>query len=404
MSHTSRDFELPILRLRKGEDRRLRAGHLWIYSNEVDVAATPLSGFEAGEPVRLEDFRGRPIGTAYVNPHSLICARVLSRRAGYRFDAGALARRLESALGLRESLFASPYYRLVYGESDALPGLIVDRYDAVLVVQITTAGMERLRTEIVAALETLLEPEGILLRNDAPARSLEGLESYVEVASGEVPEHAVIEENATRFEVPLLDGQKTGWYFDHRANRARMRDYARGKRVLDVFSYAGAWGIEALTAGAASAHCVDASSAALDWARRSAALNGVAERLETSEADAFDALEAMRARDARFDLVILDPPAFIKRKKDLEKGARAYGRLNALALELLGVEGLLISSSCSYHLSRERLLGEIRQAGLRSGRALQVLEQGHQAADHPVHPAMPETDYLKTFILRVRSA
>jgi 23S rRNA (cytosine1962-C5)-methyltransferase len=389
------------LRLRKGEDRRLRAGHLWVYSNEVD-SATPVRDLEPGELVRLEDFRGRPLGIAHVNPHSLICARVLSRRAGSGFDGATLRRRLASALRLRESLYEAPYYRLAYGESDALPGLVVDRYGAVLVVQITTAGMERLRAQISSVLQELLSPSAVVLRNDTSARQLEQLESYVEVVFGEAPEQAVIHENGTRFEIPLSGGQKTGWYFDHRANRERMRRYVAGKRVLDVFSYIGAWGVQALTAGAAEVTCVDASTRALAQAQRNAGLNGAAERLKIVAADAFDALKALKHAGERFDLVILDPPAFVKRKKDLKEGAQAYRRLNALALQLLGADGILISSSCSYHMPRDLFLSEIRQAGLRTGRALQILEQGHQAPDHPVHPAMPETDYLKTFVLRVR--
>lgn len=397
-----RESEYPCVRLRKGEDRRLRAGHLWVYSNEVD-SATPVRGLEPGELVRLEDFRGRPLGIAHVNPHCLICARVLSRRAGSGFDGATIRRRLASALRLRESLYEAPYYRLAYGESDALPGLVVDRYGAVLVVQITTAGMERLRAQISTVLQELLSPEAVMLRNDTSARQLEQLERYVEVVLGEAPEQTIIEENGTRFEVSLLGGQKTGWYFDHRANRERMRRYVAGKCVLDVFSYIGAWGVQALTAGAAEVTCVDGSARALAQARRNAALNGAAERLETIGADAFDALKALGSAGKRFDVVILDPPAFVKRKKDLKEGAQAYRRLNALALQLLETDGILISSSCSYHMPRDLFLSEIRQAGLRTGRALQVLEQGHQAQDHPVHPAMPETDYLKTFTVRVRS-
>jgi 23S rRNA (cytosine1962-C5)-methyltransferase len=404
MSTLPTQSEIRPLRLRKSEDRRLRAGHLWVYSNEVDSAATPMSGFAPGELVRLEDARGQPFGLAYVNPHSLICARILSRRAAGRFDTAALARRLESALRLRQALYSAPYYRLVYGESDALPGLVVDRYGALLVVQITTAGMERLRAEVIAALVDLVAPEAIVLRNDTPARELEHLESYVEVLVGEVPERTIIEENATRFEISLLAGQKTGWYFDHRANRERMRRYVAGKRVLDVFSYVGAWGVQALTAGADTVTCIDTSASALSQAQRNAALNGVGDKLAVVAGDAFDALKSLVRERERFDVVVLDPPAFVKRKKDLKEGAQAYRRLNALALQLLDSDGILISSSCSYHMSRELLLGEIRQAGQRAARALQILEQGHQAPDHPVHPAMPETDYLKTFIVRVRSA
>ncbi|UCE90247.1 MAG: class I SAM-dependent rRNA methyltransferase [Pseudomonadota bacterium] len=392
---------LPRLRLKKGEDRRLRAGHLWVYSNEVDTANTPLKAYEAGQLAHLEDHRGSLLGTAYVNPHTLICARLLGRDADARLDAAWLKQRVARALVLRAALFEQPCYRLVYGESDGLPGLVVDRFAGVLVAQITTAGMERVRNEIVAVLEELLQPEAILLRNDTPARELEGLDTGVETVLGTLPGTVTVEENGARFEVPLAGGQKTGWYYDHRFNRARMQQYVRDKRVLDVFSYIGAWGIEALVAGAHEVTCVDGSQRMLAQARHNAALNGRGENLMAIAGDAFDVMKQLQKDGQTFDAVVLDPPAFVKRRKDLDEGALAYRRLNTQAMELLAPEGILVSASCSYHMPRERLLSEIRRAGQRARRWLQVLEQGHQGLDHPVHPAMPETDYLKSYIVRV---
>jgi 23S rRNA (cytosine1962-C5)-methyltransferase len=389
------------LYLKKNEERRLRAGHLWVFSNEVDVNRSPLTAFEPGATVEIRDSAGGVVGTGYVNPRSLICARLVSRDPAQVLGRDLLVRRIRRALTLRGTLFQAPFYRLVYGESDGLPGLVVDRFGGVLVVQLTTAGMEAVRDDVVGALQEVLSPDGILLRNDTSGRALEGLESYVETAAGSVPEEVEITENATRFLVPLLAGQKTGWFYDHRLNRERLQRYVPGRRVLDVFSYIGGWGVQAAVAGAAHVLCVDASAAALDGVRRNAELNGVGERVETLAADAFDALRRLREARERYDVVVLDPPAFIKRKKDAKAGEQAYRRINQLAMQLLAPDGLLVSASCSYHLPREALRDAMLRASRAEGRDLQILEQGHQAPDHPVHPAIPETEYLKAFFGRV---
>ena len=390
------------LRLKRNEDHRLRAGHLWVFSNEVDVAHTPLTAFEAGEPVQIQDSRGTTVGSGYVNPRSLICARLVSRQPDRPLDGDLLRTRLRSALALRARLFGEePFYRLAYGESDGMPGLIVDRFGDVLVAQITTAGVERLRDEVVAALAELLQPSGILLRNDTGSRELEGLESYVEVAHGTVPDRAEIRENGVRFVVPLTGGQKTGWFYDHRDNRARLPRYVVGRRVLDVFSYAGGWGIQAAVGGASEVVCLDSSATALRLLGESAELNGVADRMSTLQDDAFDALRDLGHAGERFDLIVLDPPAFIKRRKDQKQGEKAYQKINRLAVELLPRDGILVSASCSFHMGRDALLDAILRAGRDTKRELQILEEGHQAPDHPVHPAIPETSYLKAFFARV---
>jgi 23S rRNA (cytosine1962-C5)-methyltransferase len=391
---------LPPLRLKRNEDRRLRAGHLWVFSNEVDVGATPLTAFEPGEAVVIEDSRGAPLGSGYVNPRSLICARLVSRDPRRPLDGELLRRRLRRALELRERLYREPYYRLAYGEGDGLPGLVVDRYGEVLVAQLTTAGMDRVSGEVLAALEEVVAPAGVLWRNDVGNRELEGLEPYVGAAAGTVPEEVEIRENGTRFVVPVTGGQKTGWFYDHRENRARMRRYVPGRRVLDVFSYVGGWGVQAAAAGAAEVLCVDSSEFALRTLERSAALNGLEARVGTLRSDAFDALRDLHAAGERYDVVILDPPAFIRRRRDAKQGEKAYLRANRLALELLAPDGILVSASCSFHLSRDALLGVMLRASRDARRELQVLEEGHQAPDHPVHPAIPETSYLKTFFGR----
>jgi 23S rRNA (cytosine1962-C5)-methyltransferase len=394
---------LPVLTLKKNEERRLLAGHLWVYSNEVDTRRTPLTAFEPGSAVNIQASSGRDLGTGYINPHSLICARLVSRRPGVPFDADFFMQRLQTALTLREALFPRPYYRLVYGEGDSLPGLIVDRYGEVLVMQITTAGMERCKAEILDALHRLLDIKGVLLRNDTPVRALERLDAPVEVI-GEVPSSVQLEEGGVGFEVPLGGGQKTGWFFDQRGNRLAMHKYVAGRRVLDVFSYVGAWGLQAARAGAAEVCCVDSSAPAREFLSRNTVANGLEARVQVQGGDALEVMGALQAANRRFDVVMIDPPAFIKRRKDIRGGEGAYHRLNRQALQLLAPGGFLISSSCSMHLAAERLQQLLQQAARDSGRRLQVLERGFQGVDHPVHPAIPETAYLKTLFCRALPA
>ena len=389
------------MRLKKNEDRRIRAGHVWIFSNEVDVAATPLDGFEPGQLADFQNSSGKSLGNGYVNPRSLICGRLVSRDPGYVLGKSLLVHRLNVALSLRQRLFAKPFYRLAYSEGDGLPGLIVDRYGDTLVVQINTAGMERLKDEILIALQEVLRPARIVLRNDSSGRALEGLDDYVETVLGNAVDLVSLEENGVRFEAPILSGQKTGWFYDHRLNRARMQQYVGDKRVLDVFSYIGGWGVQAAVAGAAEVMCVDSSDAALAQLAHNASLNQVASRIRSQTGDAFEVLKGLRAERERFDVVILDPPAFIKRKKDFHAGQTAYQRLNQAAMQLLSKDGILVSASCSYHLTRENLKQTLLQTSRHVDRQLLVLEQGHQGPDHPLLPAVAETEYLKSFICRV---
>ena len=392
--------KLPTLKLGKDQERRLLAGHAWIYSNEVDAKETPLKAFSAGEQVAVVSQRGKWIGNAYINPHALICARVVSTDISKVLDEKLLTERISQALQLRQRLYEHNFYRLVYGESDFLPGLVIDRYGDYLVVQITTAGMEAVRSQLVSVLEKLLSPHGILLRNDTPMRAMEGLDSCVTVVSGEIPPLAPLSEGESSFEVSLLEGQKTGWFFDQAANRNDMQRYIReGDSVVDICSYVGAWGIRAARAGAKEVICVDSSNAALEQVKRNAALNGVEDRITTMKNDAFERLKKFAKRQRQFDVVILDPPAFIKRKKDLKEGMQAYRRLNALGLEVLKPGGILITSSCSFHMTQSQLLNVVRQGAVRERSRLQLLQYGQQGVDHPVHPAIPETAYLKTLFL-----
>lgn len=386
-----------ILRLKPHEERRLRAGHLWAYSNEIDIVASPLKGITPGTLARVEDSRGKPLGVGTVNPHTLLTLRLLTGNADAVINQSWFERRIAQALALRDRIYPSPHYRLVFGESDGLPGLVVDRYADVLVAQITTAGMEALKAPLTAALKAVLKPRGILFRNDNAMRETEGLPSADEVV-GEVPDEVELMESGVPFLAPIKGGQKTGWYFDQHRNRDRLVDYAKGARVLDLFSYVGAWAIRAAKFGASSVTCVDSSEPALTAARKNAALNGI--ELETIKADALDALKALRADGRQFDLVIVDPPALIKRKKDEEAGQAHYGALNRAAMQLLAADGILISCSCSHHLAADQLQRILLRESRQAGRRLQLLEEGGQGADHPVHPAIPETRYLKSFICR----
>jgi 23S rRNA (cytosine1962-C5)-methyltransferase len=392
---------IPALKLKRGEDRRLRAGHLWVFSNEVDTQATPLTAFARGALARVTTDRNHFLGYAYVNPNTLIAARLLSRDESRPPNLAWLRQRLQSALELRTRLYPQPYYRLVYGEADGVPGLVVDRFGDVLVAQSGTVGIDALRGDIETALAEVLGAHTLIWKNDGGARDLEGLAKGVEATGGaSVPRELQVREGDAKFVAPLADGQKTGWFYDQALNRERLRRYVpQGARVLDVCSYVGAWAVAARYAGAAEALCVDSSALALEYAERNATLNH--HKLQTRRDDAFDALKTLNAEGAKFDVVVLDPPAFVKRKKDLPQGQAAYRKLNQLALPLVTEGGTLVSCSCSYHLAEEDLVAAVQAAARPTSRFVQVLERGGQAPDHPVHPAIPESRYLKALFCRV---
>ena len=387
------------LYLKKGEERRLRTGHPWVYNNEIDVGRARLRGLPPGEPVELRDHRGEPLASAYANPHSLIAARIVSREPGVRLERGLLAERLAAADALRRREFDAPWYRMVFAESDALPGLIVDRYGDVAVAQINTAGMERVRDDVVALLRSEFGFRTVVLRNDTPARALEGLEASTEVVGDPIGETITVEEGGAVFEAAPLSGQKTGWYYDHRANRARLAARVAGRRVLDLYSYTGAWGIQCALGGASEVRCIDSSANAIELVERNAARNGVADRVRAERSDAVRALKALRSAGERFDVVVLDPPAFIRRRKDRTKGFEAYRRANGLAVQLLAPGGSLVSASCSAHLERAKHLEIIARVSHPFGLHPRVVAEGGQDRDHPMHPALPETGYLRAFFV-----
>lgn len=389
------------IRLKKGEDRRIRAGHPWIYSNEIDTSATPLKGFSPGQEVLVEAPDKSVIGLAYVNPHSLIAARIISRDPQVQINQAFFLQRFKDAFALRQRLFTLPYYRLVFSEADYLPGIVIDRFANDFVVQINTAGMELKQEEITGALRELFpDTTSILLRNDSQIRVHEGLEIVVKPAFANPPDEVALEENGVRFITPLWKGQKTGWFYDHRVNRARLQHYVADRSVLDVFSYVGGWGIQAAVYGAKQVDCIEASAFAAQFITKNAQLNQVGAKVNVIHDDAFDAMKKLLHEDKHYDVIVLDPPAFVKKFKDRKEGLLAYQRLNELALKLLAPNGILFTCSCSMHVSAEDLIEMLQRTAYRTQSQIQLLERGHQGPDHPIHISIPETDYLKSLIVR----
>jgi len=390
--------------LKKNEERRIKAGHLWVFSNEVDTQKSPLTDFTPGDAATVCDWRGVPLGSACVSPRSLICARLHSRKGNVELDEPLLYQRLETALRLRQRLFCDPWYRLCHGEGDFLPGLVIDSYGEHLTLQIGTAGMESRKELIIACLDSLLSPSSLYFDNDLAVRELEGL-PRAPISRGSLPESLLVPENGCDFSVPVTGGQKTGWFYDQRYNRWEFAHYAQNADVLDIFSYVGGFGVCAAAAGASSVTFLDASSHALDLACNNAARNAPAladaGAIASLCGDAFEILQRLYDEGSRFSLISLDPPAFIKRRKDFVPGLAAYRKINQLAIRLLTPGGILASSSCSYHLSAEALRGCLAQSAAHSRQHARLIFSGGQGPDHPVHASMPETAYLKCFIAQI---
>ncbi len=401
---TDNEIEYPALYLRRGEDMRLRAGHLWVFANEVDVKRSPLSDFEPGQICVIADSRGKPVGVGYVNPHSLICARLVNRGIRHPLDASLLVHRIKVALSLRQRLYSEPYYRLLFGESDGVPGLVVDRFDDVLVAQASTAGMEHLKAEIEQALSKVLKPRTLVWKNDTGVRELEGLARETAIGFGTLQPPASVREAGLKFTIDPVGGQKTGWFYDQRSNRDLVAPLFSGMHVLDLFAYHGAWGLRAAAAGATRVDCVDSSAAAVQAIDTAALENGLQDKVSAHGSDVFDFLRTAREQRQRFDAVVVDPPAFIKRRKDMKAGRQAYRRVNEMAMQVLSKDGLLVSCSCSHHLPEAELLSLLQKTARHLDRNLQVLYRLQQGPDHPVHPAVPETAYLKGFVCRVLPA
>ena len=384
----------PTITLQPGRHKRAEAGHPWVYSNEIamDAAAKALP---KGTLATLRKAGGEPLGVATFNAHTLVAARLLDRDAKRSIDRAFFAARLESALALRRRLYAEPHYRLVHAEADGLPGIVADRFGDVLVTQLNTAGMALLEAEWLAACDMVLAPSAIVLRNDSPARALEGLEPELRLAKGEIDGPIELVENGARFLADPREGQKTGWFFDQRDNRRFVAGLSRGARVLDLYCYAGGFAIAAAQAGAAQVLALDRSEAALALAARAADMNGVGERCRFQRADAFGEVSRLGSSGERFDVVIADPPAFVKSKKDLGPGLRGYRKLARLAATLVNPGGVLFIASCSHNVEPPDFAEAVRRGLEDAGRGGRILRSAGAAPDHPVHPWLPESAYLK---------
>jgi 23S rRNA (cytosine1962-C5)-methyltransferase len=393
------DSSRPLLRLMPGQGRRLRAGSPWVFSNEIAMRPE-YRKLDPGGLVRLEADDGARLGTFMFNPHSLIAARLLDRDPTAEIDTAWLRARLASAIELRAKVCDSNFHRLVHAEADRLPGLIIDRYGDAAVLSANSAGMDRLTPLSVEALLDLLPLRAIVARNDAAARRQEGLPESVALLHG-TDASAMVEEGGVRFPVDLLGGQKTGWFYDQRPNRDRVAALAAGARVLDVFCHTGAFGLRCAAAGAASVTLVDSSAPALAHAIEAAVLNGWSDRVTTQRGDAFDAMAALAAAGERFDIVICDPPAFAPSRKDAEAGLRAYGRMACLAAPLVTPGGFLFVASCSHHAPLDPWTAQIAFGLHRARREARILATSGAGPDHPVHPHLPESAYLKAQLLQL---
>jgi len=398
MSELLPKAELPVVVLKARSDRRVKSGHRWLYSNEIDQNRSQCRDLEVGQMVSVVNSNHDPLGSAFFNSNALLCGRLYSKKTNVAFSSDILTQRISAALEWRSRCYSAPFYRLVYGDGDDLPGLVVDRYGDVLVLQITNAGLMQFRASICEVLQRVLAPTGILLRNDNE-NSIEQLPACTEVIYGSVPDIVNMEENGVHFAVPVMEGQKTGWFYDHRESRALLAKYSANKSVLDVYCYLGGWGRQALASGAQSLVCIDSSATALEAIVEQE--KNYSERVQVIKASAIEALKSLINSGQQFDVVVLDPPAFIKRRKDQRSGEKAYHHINQLAVKLLTENGLLVSASCSLHLSGEALTSIVETAAHKIGKTAMIVHQGGLGADHPMHPKIPEMDYLKAVFARV---
>ncbi len=390
----------PLLRLLPGHDKRVRAGSPWIYSNEI-ASGSEAKGLPPGALVRIETAEGKPLGTASFNAHALVAARLYDRDPTATLDANWFGARLRRALKLRETFFQKPLYRLVHAEGDGLPGFIVDRFGEVCVVQANTAGAERLMPAFAEALDRTIGPKAVVLRNDGSGRTLEGLKDEILVLGGRIEGPLEIEDRGARFPIDVLGGQKTGWYLDIAEARGRVARLAPGARVLDLCCHTGAFSVICGRAGAKSVRGIDSSAKALALAEQAATLNRLAERVRFERADVFEALGAIEAKHERYDLVIADPPSFVKSKKDLGPGARAYRKLARLSAGAVESAGFLFIASCSHNMTPDLFAGEVAAGLAAAARTGRVVMSGGAGPDHPVHPQLAETAYLKWLLLQV---
>ena len=385
--------------LAKGRDRRLKAGHLWVYAGEI---ASVDEGANPGDVVEVRDHRRRFLGRGTFNPASTITVRILTREPDEAVDRAFFERRVDDALAYRARVYpGESTLRLIFSEGDYLPGLVVDRYGAYLCLQIGTLGMERIRPLLLAILRERMNPTGIYERSDLSSRTHEGLSPADGIIAGEVPQEIPVTLDGLDFRVRLSEAQKTGLFLDQRLNRQAVLPLASGRTVLDAFCNTGGFGLYALRGGAHSVLGVDISPLCVSRARDHGDANGFGGRCEYAEGNAFDFLHSLDRQGRRFGIVILDPPAFTKSARNLEGARRGYKEINLRALRILEPGGFLLTSSCSYHLGAEEFLAILREAVADSKRTARLVWLRGQSPDHPIHPGVPETSYLKFALCHV---
>jgi 23S rRNA (cytosine1962-C5)-methyltransferase len=386
---------LKTVKLKNKEERRILRGHPWVFSNELQAMPAELS---PGELVDVLDHADRFIGRGYINPRTLIAVRILTRKQE-EIDDEFFRRRISAARSLRDMLGFGDSFRAVFSEGDGLPGLIVDKYADTLVIQSSTAGIDGLLGAITSALEEAYSPQTIVLRNDTASRGIEGLTQEKQVVRGAVAGPVLIEESGIQYNVDVLEGQKTGFFFDQRENRQALKDYVRGKRTLDCFCYAGAWSLNAARFGASEVIGIDSSQKAADLATANAALNGL--NAQFIVADVFEELRKFEKQHERFNCIILDPPAFVKSRAKIREGLKGYKEINLRAMKLLEPGGVLVTCSCSHHVDQDLFREMLIDAAYSAGRQARLLEMRSQARDHPILLAARETQYLKCAILAI---
>lgn len=391
---------IPRVFLHGGQERRIASGHPWAFSNEIRMDADA-KALPPGTLATLHRSDGKPLGVGSFNPHTLIAFRIFEQDPAMAIDQAFFVGRLRRAGRLRERLFAQPYWRLAHAEADGLPGLVCDRFGDVLVMQMNTAGMQALSPLIIAAAEEVLSPLGVVLRNDTPARETEGLGRTVDIAKGQIDGPVSLSENGLAFFADVLEGQKTGWFYDQRDSRAFVAPLAKGASMLDAYCHSGGFAVMAAATGAADVVGIDTSEAALRLAREAARANNVEGRCDFRRAEVFGELERLGRAAERYRVVVADPPAFVKSKKDLGSGLRGYRKLARLAAALVESEGFLFIASCSHNVESSALLTEVVRGAAAAGRSGRIIRIAGAAADHPVHAHLPETAYLKSVLLQV---
>lgn len=390
----------PVVKMKQGCAKRAKSGSPWIFSNEIDMTAET-KNIPAGTLVRLHDATDTFIGVGSFNPHSLISFRKMAPDPQTAIDAAFFAKKFRRCVTLRDALVNSPFYRMVHSEGDGLPGLIIDRFDNIVACQLNTAGTDALKNEIVAALDEVLHPSCIVLRAESSARTLEGLDPLYEVAKGTLPDVVPVRENGISFFADLKEGQKTGWFYDQRENRSFVGRLAPNRRCIDFYTYAGGFALHTGIGHAKEVIGVDRSESALALAQMAAEANGLRDKCSWIRDNAFDVLENMNKDKEKFGVVICDPPAFAKVKKDIQAGLRGYRKVARLAAGLVEKDGILALGSCSHHVKPDEFFAECMRGLTEAGKTGRVILQAGAGPDHPVHPLLPETAYLKMLVCQI---